>query len=169
MTALQKHCRYRQFDSPLGRLTLIAEDAFLRAILWPTQVTRIPLNALAARQDDALLNAAVDELMTYFRGASTTFRTPIAPLGTPFQQAVWQQLQQIPYGETRSYKSIALAIGRPTAVRAVGTAIGKNPISIMIPCHRVIASNGQLAGFAGGLAAKEVLLKTEGSWPYIKR
>ncbi len=168
MSADPQSYRYRRLDSPLGPLILIAQGAFLRAVLWPTQAAALPLSASEAIYGDTLLNVAADELTTYFQGASITFSTPLAPRGTTFQQAVWQQLQRIPYGETRSYKDIAQAVGRPSAIRAVGTAIGKNPISIVIPCHRVIASNGQLAGFAGGLAAKKALLKTEGSWLRIK-
>ena len=161
--------RVASVDSPLGRLTLVAEGEALQAILWPCQTASTPANASAAESSDTLFKTAQKELNAYFRGTLKEFSVPLEPQGTPFQKAVWAALAQIAYGETQSYSDIAVAIGRPSAARAVGAAIGKNPLSIITPCHRVIASNGQLTGFAGGLAAKEALLKLEGSWPRITR
>ena len=103
----------------------------------------------------------VQQLDEYFNGRRTTFSVPLAPDGTPFQQSVWRALLDIPFGETRSYADIARMIGRPAAVRAVGAANGQNPIPIIVPCHRVIGSNGSLTGFGGGLAMKEFLLRHE--------
>jgi len=101
------------------------------------------------------------QLTEYFSGTRKSFTLPLAPAGTPFQQRVWQALQQIPYGETRSYKEIASSIGQPAACRAVGMANNKNPLAILIPCHRVIGANGKLVGYAGGLNLKETLLSLE--------
>lgn len=164
-----EQARIRFVDSPLGRLTLVARGDTLQAILWPCQTASTPAIALIADNSDQLINTATAELNAYFCGTLKQFSIPLAPQGTPFQKMVWAALQHISYGATQSYRDIANAIGRPTAARAVGAAIGKNPLSIMTPCHRVIGSNGQLTGFAGGLNAKEALLKLEGSWPQFKR
>lgn len=163
------HTRIAFLDSSLGRLTLVAEGDALQAILWPCQKASTPVIASLAEHSDTLINAAMTELNGYFSGKLKQFSVPLAPQGTAFQKAVWAALGRIAYGETQSYGDIANAVGRPSAARAVGAAIGKNPLSIITPCHRVIANNGQLTGFAGGLAAKEALLRLEGSWPRIKR
>lgn len=148
--------------SPLGALTLVADDAALVAILWPDDKPgRVRLEATSQRDDHPVLAAAAAQLGEYFAGTRTTFDLPLDPRGTDFQQAVWRALNAIPYGETRSYADIARAIGRPTATRAVGAANGRNPISIVTPCHRVIGRSGALTGFAGGLAAKQHLLAHE--------
>lgn len=112
-------------------------------------------------EETSLIQEAAKEVNEYFDGERKSFEFPIAPQGTLFQQKVWQALQQIPYGETRNYKQIAEVIGQPKAARAVGMANNKNPILLAIPCHRVIGSNGQLIGFAGGLFMKETLLNLE--------
>lgn len=104
---------------------------------------------------------AIEQLKAYFAGRLTEFNLPLAPAGTPFQQSVWRALLDIPYGETTTYGAIAKRIGKPSAIRAVGAANGANPIPIIIPCHRVIGSNGRLTGFGGGLPIKEQLLKME--------
>lgn len=109
----------------------------------------------------ALHNEAARQLTRYFDGSLQSFSLPLSPAGTAFQQAVWQALQQIPFGETRSYQQIANAIGNPKAVRAVGTANSRNPVAIVIPCHRVIGANGNLTGYAGGLEKKAWLLQHE--------
>ncbi|WP_341208697.1 methylated-DNA--[protein]-cysteine S-methyltransferase [uncultured Sphingomonas sp.] len=148
--------------SPLGELTLVADDAALVAILWPDDKPgRVQLEATAERPDHPVLAAAATQLREYFAGKRTAFDLPLAPRGTAFQCDVWRALDAIPYGETRSYADIARAIGRPTATRAVGAANGRNPISIVTPCHRVIGRSGALTGFAGGLAAKQHLLALE--------
>jgi methylated-DNA-[protein]-cysteine S-methyltransferase len=116
-----------------------------------------------ARRDDAGLAAARAQLEEYFAGARTSFDLPLAPAGTPFRQVVWEELQRIGYGETTTYAALAARIGRPSAVRATGAANGANPISIIIPCHRVIGSNGSLTGYGGGIDAKRFLLDLEQS------
>ena len=113
----------------------------------------------------ALQHEAARQLTCYFDGSLQRFRLPLALIGTAFQQAVWQALQQIPFGETRSYQQIANAIGNPKAVRAVGMANSRNPVAIVIPCHRVIGANGQLTGYAGGLEKKAWLLQHEQQQP----
>lgn len=113
------------------------------------------------RGEDPLLDSVKEELQQYFEGKRTEFSVPLDLHGTPFQKIVWQQLLKIPYGETRSYKEIAMAIDTPKAVRAIGGANHNNPISIIVPCHRVIGSNGALVGYGGGLTIKEQLLELE--------
>lgn len=148
--------------SPVGTLTLAAGDAGLVAILWENdRPGRVALGPTQASDDHPVLVAACDQLAAYFAGTLTTFDLPLDPRGTPFQRAVWGALLTIPYGETRSYGAIAAQIGRPSASRAVGAANGRNPLSIVAPCHRVVGSTGALTGFAGGLAAKERLLALE--------
>lgn len=115
----------------------------------------------AREEESPLLRRAVRQLDEYFAGARKRFDLPLAPVGTAFQQAVWRALQKIPYGETRSYKEVGKAVGRPAAFRAVGMANNKNPIAIIIPCHRVLGADGSLTGYAGGLDAKRRLLALE--------
>lgn len=148
--------------SPVGKLTLVASERGLRAILWAEE--RAGRVRLPERRDDpahAVLAEAVRQLRDYFEGRRRTFDLPLDPEGTDFQKAVWTGLNAIPYGETRSYAALAAAIGRPGASRAVGAANGRNPLSIVTPCHRVIGANGTLTGFAGGLAVKQWLLAHE--------
>ncbi len=148
--------------SPVGMLTLVASDTGLVAILWEDDAPdRVRLGALADTPDHPLLVQAEQELADYFAGRRTRFSVPLDMRGTDFQTMVLKALLTIPFGETRSYADIAAQIGRPTATRAVGAANGRNPISIIAPCHRVIGANGALTGFAGGLAAKEYLLRLE--------
>lgn len=151
-----------QIASPVGRLTLVAETSGLVAVLWEgDDPARVRIGPAVPEPAHAVLGAAAAQLNAYFAGSRTMFDLPLAPRGTDFQQAVWRALLAIPFGETRSYAQIARAIGRPTAVRAVGAANGRNPLSIVAPCHRVIGSGGALTGFAGGLAAKRWLLDHE--------
>jgi methylated-DNA-[protein]-cysteine S-methyltransferase len=150
-----------RIGSPLGSLTLIAEDAGLVAVLWPDDdPRRVPLPPAEARAHP-VLEAAARQLGEWFAGARRGFDLPLAPRGTPFQRGVWAALATIPFGETRSYAAIAREIGASQAVRAVGAANGRNPLSIVLPCHRVVGSAGTLTGFAGGLAAKRWLLAHE--------
>jgi methylated-DNA-[protein]-cysteine S-methyltransferase len=152
----------KTFASPVGALTLVASDDGLVGILWENDAPdRVRLGALADTPDHPMLVQAERELGDYFAGHRTEFSVPLDMRGTDFQQSVWRALLTIPFGETRSYADIAQQIGRPTATRAVGAANGRNPISIIAPCHRVIGANGSLTGFAGGLAAKEYLLGLE--------
>ncbi|MGN6620096.1 MAG: methylated-DNA--[protein]-cysteine S-methyltransferase [Sphingomonas sp.] len=148
--------------SPVGLLTLIASDAGLRAVLWEDdRPGRVRLDAAVDAPDHPVLRCAERELRDYFAGARQRFTVALDPVGTVFQQKVWAALLTIPFGETRSYAEIARQIGRPQASRAVGAANGRNPISIIAPCHRVIGANGALTGFAGGLEAKKFLLRHE--------
>jgi len=153
---------HRHLDSPIGRLTLVASDAGLVAILWPEErPDRVRLGVMAEVAAHPHLDHAATELSAYFAGGLQAFTIPLDPRGTDFQRTVWRALATIPYGETRSYAAIAAQIGRPTATRAVGAANGRNPLSIVAPCHRVIGSNGALTGFAGGLSIKTFLLDHE--------
>ncbi len=115
--------------------------------------------------DNDVLRAAEAQLREYFAGARTRFALPLAPQGTPFQLGVWQELARIPYGATISYAELAQRVGKPTAMRAVGAANGRNPLPIVLPCHRVIGADGSLTGFGGGLPVKEFLLRLEGALP----
>jgi len=154
---------YKRIESPVGQLTLVAGEAGLRAILWENDdPRRVPLGPLVEQPDNPWLVETERQLGAYFAGTLTAFTVPLDFAGTDFQKSVWGALLTIPFGETRSYAEIARQIGRPAAMRAVGAANGRNPISIIAPCHRVIGSNGALTGFAGGLAAKERLLRLEG-------
>ena len=150
-------------DSPVGTLRLIASDEGLRAVLWPDDdPDRVHLDGPTDTDPEhPILRAAVDQLTEYFNGDRTEFDLPLDSVGTEFQSACWRALQEIPYGSTVSYGEQAEMIGRPTAVRAVGAANGRNPLSIVVPCHRVVAADGSLTGFAGGIDTKSWLLKHE--------
>jgi methylated-DNA-[protein]-cysteine S-methyltransferase len=153
---------YKTFPSPVGVLTLVASDTGLAAILWENdRPGRVRLGEMIEDEDNAILAETGKQLGAYFAGTLTAFTVPLDFAGTDFQKSVWHALLTIPFGETRSYAEIARQIGRPSAVRAVGAANGRNPISIIAPCHRVIGSNGALTGFAGGLEAKQLLLRLE--------
>ena len=153
---------YKTMPSPVGRLKLIASDRGLAAILWPDDdPKRVPLAPLIENKKHPVLLEAERQLNDYFAGKRKKFSLKFDAVGTEFQKDVWRALSAIPFGETRSYGEIAAQIGRPKAVRAVGAANGRNPISIIVPCHRVIGANGKLTGFAGGMEAKKFLLKTE--------
>jgi methylated-DNA-[protein]-cysteine S-methyltransferase len=152
------------FPSPVGALTLVASDKGLVAILWEEDdPARVRLSAREDRPDHPMLAQAVQQLTAYFAGTLQKFTVPLDFRGTDFQQKVWAALCTIPFGETRSYGDIARAIGQPTASRAVGAANGRNPISIIAPCHRVVGTNGALTGFAGGVEVKRWLLDFEQS------
>lgn len=153
---------YKIIASPVGDLTLIASDKGLMAILWENDdPARVKIDAGEQKDDHALLCKTEKQLREYFSGERKKFEVPLDFYGTEFQQQVWQALLTIPFGETRSYLQIAQQIGNEKSVRAVGAANGKNPISIIAPCHRVIGSSGKLIGFAGGLEAKAFLLQLE--------
>lgn len=146
------------FSSPFGPLRLVEGEAGLTQLLFPGQA---PPEG-AAPGGSPLLRRAALELEEYFSGRRKTFTVPMQPAGTPFQQLVWAALRIIPYGRTVSYRDIAAQIGKPAAVRAVGQANGRNPLPILIPCHRVIAADGSLGGYAFGLEVKRKLLALEG-------
>lgn len=154
--------------SPVGRLTLVASDAGLAAVLWENDdPKRVPLAITGEDARHPVLREAERQLQEYFAGTRTSFDLPLDFHGTDFQKRVWAALLAIPFGQTRSYGEIASALGNPGASRAVGAANGRNPISIVAPCHRVIGASGKLTGFAGGLEAKAHLLALEA--PAIKR
>ncbi len=149
-------------DSPVGALTLVASDAGLVAVVWEDDdPLRVRLGPLGRDDNHPVLIESARQLRGYFAGAVTAFDLPLDMRGTDFQKSVWAALLTIPYGETRSYGAIARAIGRPGASRAVGAANGRNPLSIVAPCHRVVGTSGHLTGFAGGLKAKALLLALE--------
>jgi methylated-DNA-[protein]-cysteine S-methyltransferase len=153
---------YKTMKSPVGRLKLVASQRGLAAILWENDdPKRVRLTPLVEDETHPVLLEAERQLNDYFAGKLKKFSLRFDFAGTEFQKEVWRALAAIPFGETRSYGEIARQIGRPKAVRAVGAANGRNPISIIVPCHRVIGSNGKLTGFAGGLETKAFLLKTE--------
>ena len=149
--------------SPVGELTLVASAAGLAAIIWEGDDTsRVPLGPMAEDPGHPILMEAERQLGEYFAGRRRAFDLPLDFHGTLFQKQVWSALLRIPFGETRTYGQIARELGRPGAMRAVGAANGRNPLSIVAPCHRVVGASGALTGFAGGLAAKARLLALEG-------
>ncbi|MDB5679934.1 methylated-DNA--[protein]-cysteine S-methyltransferase [Sphingomonas bacterium] len=153
---------YTIFPSPVGALKLVASDKGLAAILWENDhEDRVRLGDMTEDREHPVLVETAHQLGEYFAGTRTRFDLPLDFRGTDFQKSVWAALLTIPAGETRSYAQIAQQVGRPTAYRAVGAANGKNPISIIAPCHRVVGSDGSLTGFAGGLDGKKYLLDLE--------
>jgi methylated-DNA-[protein]-cysteine S-methyltransferase len=153
---------YKTIPSPLGELKLIASDQGLTAILWENDdPKRVQQGVMAENKTHPILIETERQLQDYFSGKLEQFSLPLHFIGTAFQRQVWTALLGIPFGETRTYGQIAQHIGHPKAVRAVGAANGRNPISIVTPCHRVIGSDGKLTGFAGGLKAKAYLLALE--------
>jgi methylated-DNA-[protein]-cysteine S-methyltransferase len=158
-----KQYLYKQMDSPVGRLTLAASADGLAAVLWENdRPSRVRLHLDGRDDKHPVLVEAERQLTEYFGGRRRQFALPLDLAGTPFQRRVWAALQTIPFGETRSYGELAREIGEPRAVRAVGAANGRNPVSIVVPCHRVIGATGGLTGFAGGLPTKAWLLNLEG-------
>jgi methylated-DNA-[protein]-cysteine S-methyltransferase len=154
----------KTMKSPVGRLTLVGSDRGLAAVLWEDDdPSRVRLGAAKTAAAHPVLVQAQQQLDEYFAGKRRKFTLKLDATGTPFQNKVWNALRTIPFGETRSYGQIADQIGSARAVRAVGAANGRNPLSIIVPCHRVIGANGKLTGFAGGLAVKAQLLSLEGT------
>ena len=153
--------RYSYLDSPIGRLLIAGDDDAVRRIDFPKDGK--PGRPEAGWQESArgAVGETIRQLREYFAGRRSEFELPLAPEGTEFQRTVWNRLREIPYGETISYGELAKRVGNPKASRAVGAANGQNPIPIVIPCHRVIGSNGKLTGFGGGLPVKEALLALE--------
>ncbi|GAA3882478.1 methylated-DNA--[protein]-cysteine S-methyltransferase [Streptomyces lacrimifluminis] len=147
-------------DSPYGPLTLVADDGVLCGLYMVDQRHRPPEEIFGAR-DDTPFGEAVDQLDAYFQGQLKEFTLELRLPGTDFQRRVWEQLARIPYGETRSYGELAEALGNPKASRAVGLANGKNPVGIIVPCHRVVGADGSLTGYGGGLERKQRLLDFE--------
>ena len=152
-------------DSPVGPLLLAVSDAGLHAIEFNASTHPVPRTGDWHDRSHPLLDLTAAQLAEYFAGTRRTFDLPLAPEGTPFQTQVWMTLATIPYGETISYAMLASRVGRPAASRAVGAANGRNPLPIVLPCHRVIGANGSLTGFGGGLPTKRFLLELEGALP----
>lgn len=153
------------YKSPVGNLTLVSDGEAIVHVEFENPKYPAPTYP---RGEDEITQKARRELGAYFAGKLKTFTIPVAPRGTPFQESAWKALQKIPYGATRSYAQQAVAIGKPKAVRAVGSANGRNPIPIIIPCHRVIGADGSLTGFGGGMETKRFLLALEQGEPLIR-
>lgn len=153
--------KHRIIDSPLGALTLVVDDDGTLAALYTDDQKYYPDGAALGEADDTIAADAVEQLGEYFAGQRTDFELDLAPAGTPFQKQVWDALRAIPLGQTQSYGELAASLGRPGAARAVGSATGRNPISIIVPCHRLVGSSGSLIGYAGGIERKRWLLSYE--------
>jgi methylated-DNA-[protein]-cysteine S-methyltransferase len=147
--------RHHTIDTPIGELLLVGDERAL------AELHLEPHGSPPGRPDPGCFEEAEEQLEAYLAGERTSFDLPLAPAGTSFQLRVWEALTEIPYGETRSYGAIAAAVGRPDAVRAVGATNGRNPIAVIVPCHRVIGSDGSLTGYGGGLDRKRMLLELE--------
>ena len=151
---------YTLIDTMVGEIFIAGDDDGLNTINFQNAKTAVAFG-MKLKKDPVFLKTAVDQLRAYFAGELKVFDLKLAPAGTAFQKSVWKALMKIPYGETASYKDIAIAVGNPKAVRAVGGANGRNPLPIVIPCHRVINANGKLGGYASGLDVKTKLLTLE--------
>ncbi|MEV2250926.1 methylated-DNA--[protein]-cysteine S-methyltransferase [Streptomyces sp. NPDC050147] len=156
------HRQHTLIDSPYGPLTLVATDGVLSGLYMTEQRHRPPEETFGDR-DASPFGETISQLEAYFEGELKEFDLHMRLDGTPFQRTVWQQLQLIPYGETRTYGELAAILGKPNASRAVGLANGKNPIGVIVPCHRVIGAGGSLTGYGGGLDRKQRLLVFEGA------
>ena len=154
------HRAYTVIDSPVGPLTLVGTDGALSGLYLDRQRHRPPEETFG-EPDGAPFGQVIHQLAEYFTGRRREFTDPVRLTGTPFQRTVWAALREIPYGGTVSYGELAETIGRPAAARAVGLANGKNPISIIVPCHRVVGATGNLTGYGGGLTRKQYLLDFE--------
>lgn len=155
-------CVYKYIKTPVGELKLVASEYGLMAVLWENDdPSRVRLPTLVEDLKHPILKQAEEQLVEYFKGQRKSFSIPLDMQGTEFQKKVWSALLTIPFGETRSYGQLARQIKKPSASRAVGAANGRNPVSILVPCHRVIGASGKLTGFAGGLKNKSILLSLE--------
>jgi methylated-DNA-[protein]-cysteine S-methyltransferase len=152
--------KHTVIDSPVGDLTVVAADGAITGLYFATHLRAPARDAIGDHTDDGF-GEVTRQLGEYFAGARTVFDLPLAPVGNEFQQRVWALLTTIPYGETRSYGDLAKALGDPGLAQAVGSANGRNPISIIVPCHRVVGADGSLTGYAGGLDRKRYLLELE--------
>lgn len=153
---------YTVLDSPIGALTLTASDEAITGLYMEDHLRWQGIDSSWERCDERFQEVE-QQLMEYFEGERRVFSVAVNPDGTGFQRRVWRELQTIPYGKTSSYGALAKGLGKPRAAQAVGTANGRNPVSILIPCHRVVGTNGELTGYAGGLDRKRFLLELEGS------
>lgn len=162
MTNASRACTH--YDSPLGRMLVAATDRGVAGIWFVGQKHGPDSSGWTEDPQHPMLRAAVAQLQDYFAGKRNSFELPLdLAAGTPFQQSVWQALLAIPAGATCSYADLARGLGRPTATRAIGAAVGRNPVSIVVPCHRVLGTGGSLTGYAGGLERKRALLALEGA------
>jgi len=152
---------YAYLETPVGILLIAGDDGAVECISFPRHGKAAKPEPGWQESQRGAVAEAIRQLREYFAGGRTGFDLPLAPKGTEFQRAVWRQLQDIPYGETISYGDLARRVGNPKAARAVGSANGANPLPIVIPCHRVIAGDGSIGGFGGGLPTKEILLALE--------
>ncbi|MFZ0513954.1 MAG: methylated-DNA--[protein]-cysteine S-methyltransferase [Candidatus Nitrosopolaris sp.] len=152
---------YTFAETPAGTLLFIGNDKIITGVHWKV-FKRTPVIAAGWREDKSVFREALQQLNEYFASQRQTFDFAYEAIGTKFQMSVWRELTKIPYGTHCSYQGIAIAVGRPKAVRAVGTAVGSNPISVVVPCHRVLTSTNKLGGYAGGLTSKMHLLQVEG-------
>lgn len=151
--------KYAIFPSPLGDMYAVSNGQALTGLYFEGQ--KFFPELVHAQAPCPVLERCRSQVEQYFAGRRHAFDLPIAPRGTPFQLAVWQELQRIPFGDTTSYGALARRLGRPRAMRAVGAAVGRNPLSLIVPCHRVIGADGSLTGYAGGLHRKQALLEKE--------
>ena len=153
---------YKEIESPVGKLKLVASADALVAVLWQREdQNRVKLDAATLDSQQPILLETERQLSEYFSGGRTEFDLPLQPDGSEFQKKVWRALREIPFGQTRSYIELAKALGSSKAARAVGAANSKNPLSIIVPCHRVVGADGSLTGFAGGIETKAALLAHE--------
>jgi methylated-DNA-[protein]-cysteine S-methyltransferase len=153
---------YKEIESPVGKLKLVASSNALVAVLWKRErPNRVKLDTMTLAPQHPILLETERQLAEYFSGERIQFDLPLQPDGSEFQKKVWQALREIPFGQTRSYLDLAKALGSSKAARAVGAANGKNPLSIIVPCHRVVGADGSLTGFAGGVETKAALLALE--------
>ena len=153
---------YKEIESPVGKLKLVASSNALVAVLWERErPNRVKLDTMTLAPQQPILLETELQLAEYFSGERIQFDLPLQPDGSEFQKKVWQALREIPFGQTRSYLDLAKALGSSKAARAVGAANGKNPLSIIVPCHRVVGADGSLTGFAGGVETKAALLALE--------
>jgi methylated-DNA-[protein]-cysteine S-methyltransferase len=157
---MQERRAHTVVDSPLGPLTLVAVDGIL-AGLYMTDQRHRPRQTTFGEPDSTPFGEAAEQLKDYFAGRRTAFDLPLVLAGTPFQRRVWAALREIPFGETLSYGQLADRIGQPSAARAVGLANGRNPVGVIVPCHRVVGSSGSLTGYGGGVERKRYLLDFE--------
>jgi methylated-DNA-[protein]-cysteine S-methyltransferase len=157
VTATRTHA---VLDGPLGPITVVGQEGAL-AGLHLAEARHLPPDDRLGERDDATLPALQEQLTAYLAGQLQVFDVDLAPVGTPFQAAVWAALRRVPYGTTTTYGALAAAVGRPSAVRAVGAANGRNPVCLVVPCHRVVGADGSLTGYAGGLDRKRFLLELE--------
>jgi methylated-DNA-[protein]-cysteine S-methyltransferase len=154
--------QYKHVGSPLGQILIAASDDGIKGLWFENQLHHPDTTGWQAVRSQKWLDQCASEIQSYFEGTLREFKSPLSiPWGTEFQQSVWRELQLIPFGQTTSYGELAMRINNPQAVRAVGAAIGKNPWSIIVPCHRIIGANGSLTGYAGGLERKTSLLRLE--------